>query len=127
MITSVHTLVYSDDPPATRAFFRDVLQWPSVHDESSSSETDEWLIFRTGPSELGVHPTSGDGWSSPRHSELSLMCDDIAATVAELRSRGAVIDGEPKDRGFGIAVSVSVPGADPILLYEPKHRVAYNL
>ena len=85
MITSVHTLVYSDDPPATRAFFRDVLQWPFVHDEGSSSEADDWLIFRTGPSELGVHPTSGEGWSSSRHSELSLMCNDIAATVAELR------------------------------------------
>ena len=37
------------------------------------------------------------------------------------------MDDEPVDRGFGIAVSVPVPGADPILLYEPKHRVAYDL
>jgi hypothetical protein len=55
------------------------------------------------------------------------MCDDIEATVAELRGRGAVIEGEPEDRGFGIGVSVHVPGADPILLYQPKHRVAYGL
>ena len=27
MITAVHTLVYSDDPTATRAFFKDVLRW----------------------------------------------------------------------------------------------------
>ena len=56
MITSIHTLIYSDDPPATRAFLRDVLGWPYVeHAESGSG----WLIFRCGPSELGVHPTSG--------------------------------------------------------------------
>ena len=127
MITAVHTLVYSDDPPATRAFFRDVLRWPYVSDEGSSPDGDEWLIFRSGRSELGVHPTSGEGWSSPRHTELSLMCDDIGATVAELRERGAVIDGEPVDRGFGICVTVEVPGADALLLYEPKHRVAYGL
>ncbi len=32
MITAVHTLIYSDDAPATRAFLRDVLQWPFVAD-----------------------------------------------------------------------------------------------
>ena len=55
------------------------------------------------------------------------MCDDIAATVGELRERGAVIDGEPQDRGFGLVVMVAVPGADPVMLYEPRHRVAYGL
>ena len=131
MITSVHMLVYSDDPTATRAFFRDVLRWPFVSDEASGGDGGDdpsnWLIFRSGRSEVGVHPTSGEGWSTRRHTELSLMCDDIATTVAELRERGAVIQGEPQDRGFGIAVDVEVPGADSILLYEPKHRVAYGL
>ena len=48
MITAMHALVYSDDATATRAFFRDVLRWPFVSDEGSSSEADEWLIFRSG-------------------------------------------------------------------------------
>jgi len=56
MITAVHTLIYSDDPEATRAFLRDVLGWPFVeHPESERG----WLIFKTGPSEMGVPPTSG--------------------------------------------------------------------
>ena len=131
MITSVHTLVYSDDPAATRSFFKDVLRWPFVSDEASGGDGGDdpsnWLIFRSGRSELGVHPTAGEGWSTSRHSELSLMCDDVVATVTELRGRGAVIEGEPVDRGFGLCVMVEVPGADPILLYQPKHRVAYGL
>ena len=126
MITAMHALVYSDDPAATRAFFRDVLRWPFVSDDEGT-EASDWLIFRSGRSEVGVHPTSGEGFSVQRHHSISLMCDDIAATVAGLRERGAVIDGEPQDRGFGIAVEDEVPGADPIMLYEPKHRVAYGL
>lgn len=30
MIAAIHTLVYSDDATATRAFFKDVLQWPFI-------------------------------------------------------------------------------------------------
>jgi catechol 2,3-dioxygenase-like lactoylglutathione lyase family enzyme len=33
MITSIHTLIYSDDAPATRAFLRDVLDWEYVAED----------------------------------------------------------------------------------------------
>ena len=96
MITAIHTLVYSDDATATRAFFKDVLQWPFVSegeqgDAGTGSGTGgedpaEWLIFRTGPSELGVHPTAdqhdGRSYRSTRHHSISVMCDDLDATVA---------------------------------------------
>ena len=135
MITAVHALIYSDDPAATRAFLKDVLKWPFVSDgdgsggpgSESGDDPADWLIFRSGRSEVGVHPTSQGSWSSPRHHEVSFMCDDIEATVAELTERGAEFEGSPEDRGFGVAVMVKVPGADPILLYEPKHRVAFGL
>ncbi|MEX2242420.1 MAG: VOC family protein [Fimbriimonadaceae bacterium] len=124
MVTSVHTLVYSDDAPATRAFLRDVLGWPCV--EHADSEPG-WLIFKTGPSEMGVHPTSGEGYSSPRHHSVSLMCDDVAATMAELSAKGAEFRGEPQDFGFGIGVMMALPGADDMFLYQPKHPKAYDL
>ena len=128
MITAIHLLVYSDDAAATRTFLRDVLGWPYVeHAESAPG----WLIFRSGPSELGVHPTSetyeGREYSHPRHHSISLMCDDIAATVAELAAKGAEFTGPPEDLGFGIGTSVKVPSADDILLYQPKHPEAHGL
>ncbi|HEY8305744.1 MAG TPA: VOC family protein [Lapillicoccus sp.] len=126
MITAMHALVYSDDATATRAFFRDVLRWPFVSDDEGT-EASDWLIFRSGRSEVGVHPTSGDGWSASRQHTISLLCDDLEATVVELRGRGAVIEGQPADRPFGLCVMVEVPGADPIMLYQPKHRLAYGL
>lgn len=141
MITAIHTLVYSDDATATRAFFKDVLQWPFVSEGdhgdvgtpggSEGQDPAQWLIFATGPSELGVHPTAGEHegrhYSSPRHHAIAVMCDDLDATVAELSGRGAVFAGEAQDRGFGRGVSLHVPGADDMLLYQPRHATAYHL
>ena len=136
MITAVHNLVYSDDAAATRAFFRDVLRWPFVADDGSTDDSagstdgaEAWLIFRTGPSEVGVHPTSGSegsSWSSPRHHAMSLLCDDLRSTMDELASRGASFTDQPADRGFGVCVMLAVPGADDIMLYEPRHTTAFD-
>jgi predicted enzyme related to lactoylglutathione lyase len=124
VITAVHTLVYADDAEAARAFFRDVLEWPNVDAHGG------WLIFRTGPSEMGIHPTSSDHDESPpthpRH-EIALMCDDISATVAALSAKGAEFTGEVEDQGFGFAAMMRIPGAGEMMLYQPKHPVAYTL
>lgn len=128
LLTAVHTLIYSDDPVATRSFLRDILRWPYVeHAESDPG----WLIFKTGPSELGVHPTTGtyegEAFSHPRHHSISLMCDDIETTKAELESRGAEFAGAIEDMGFGLAIMLRVPGADDILVYQPQHPIAHSL
>jgi catechol 2,3-dioxygenase-like lactoylglutathione lyase family enzyme len=86
VITGVQALVHADDADAARAFFRDVLGWPHV------DAHDGWLIFGTGPSELGVHPTDG----GPAHHEISLVCDDIEQTVAELTTKGRTSPGSSK-------------------------------
>ena len=58
---------------------------------------------------------------------ISLMCDDIAATKAQLEAKGATFTGGIEDYGFGLAANLELPGAGPILLYEPKHPEAYDL
>ena len=124
MIVAAHSLIYSDDPEATRTFLRDVLEWPFV--EHAGSEPG-WLIFKTGPSELGVHPTSGEGYSSPRHHAISFIVDDLESTMAELREKGAEFSSGPDDHGYGIVAMVKVPGADDVQLYQPRHQTAYGL
>ena len=121
MINALHTLVYADDPDAARAFFRDVLQLPGVDTGGG------WLIFRTGPSELGVHPASweGEGGGSertPQAFDVSLMCDDLAATMAEIGERGAEFDGPVQEEQWGSTVRVRVPGAGSMMLYQRKYR-----
>jgi catechol 2,3-dioxygenase-like lactoylglutathione lyase family enzyme len=117
MITGVHTLVHAPDADAARTFFRDVLGWPHV------DAHDGWLIFGTGPSELGVHPAgAGD-----EHHEISLVCDDIEQTVAELTAKGARFRGNVESRRFGRTIALEVPGGSDMMLYEPRHPTAFDL
>jgi catechol 2,3-dioxygenase-like lactoylglutathione lyase family enzyme len=132
MITSIHALIYSDDVDATRTFFRDVLGFGYVQDgDTSDGSATGWLIFGTGPSELGVHPTRGEWeghtFEAPRHTEISFMCDDVVATRAELEAKGATFEGDISDQGWGLVSVMNVPGADPINIYQPRHQVAYDL
>ena len=115
-------MVYADDAELARAFFRDVLGWPNLDSRGG------WLIFKTGPSELGVHPTAGESdgraWSTDQRHEITLMCDDLVRTVAELRAKGATFSREIRDDGFGLTTTVVVPGAGEMMIYEPKHLTA---
>lgn len=113
MITGVHTLIYSRDPAADRAFFRDVLEFDHV------VAHDTWLIFSLPPAELGIHPTMGDA-----QHEIYLMCDDIAATTAELTAKGVSFAGPPEDQGFGVLAHIRLPGGGLLGIYEPKHPTA---
>jgi|SRR6478735_3171291 len=118
MITAVHTLVYADDADRAREFFRDVLRWPAIDAGHG------WLIFRTGPSELGVHPADAE---HGQHHQISLMCDDIDATVADLRARGVEFTQDIEDQGFGRTALFVVPGAGEMMIYEPRHPSAFDL
>ena len=125
MINALHALLYSEDPDATRAFFRDVLGWPYLESDPG------WLIFRSGPSEMGVHPNSwtyeGETTTVPIHHNISFMCDDLEATIADLESRGAEFSGEPSDQGWGITITLRVPGAGELLLFQPKYEPSHSL
>ena len=54
MIRGVHTMFYSSEPEALRAFFRDKLSF-TAHDVGGG-----WLIFDLPEADLGCHP-AGDG------------------------------------------------------------------
>jgi catechol 2,3-dioxygenase-like lactoylglutathione lyase family enzyme len=112
VITGAHNVVYAPDADAARAFFRDVLGLPYVDAGGG------WLMFTLPPTDVGIHPTGPD--AAPGH-ELFLTCDDVEATVADLRAKGAEFDGEITDRGWGRYVTLRVPGAGTIGLYQPTH------
>jgi hypothetical protein len=112
-ITGVHALVYTSEPEAVRAVFRDVFGWEHVN------AGEGWLIFALPPAEIGVHPAEYQV-----RRDLSLMCDDVRATMAELKEKGIEFDGEPTDEGFGIGVTMLLPGGAEVFLYEPRHPSA---
>ena len=114
-INGIHLLLYSPEAEALRATLRDVLGWPFV------DAHDGWLIFALPPAELGVHPGE-----HPAH-EISLMCDDLTATMQELAARGIEFRGEPQAAGFGTTVTMLLPGEVEVMLYEPRHSTAIDL
>jgi catechol 2,3-dioxygenase-like lactoylglutathione lyase family enzyme len=125
MITGTHAIIYAEDPEKARAFLRDVLGWPHI------DVHDGWLIFKTPPAELGVHPadlSGGPDHAAPSgHHELHLMCDDIERTVAELTGQGVEFTSPIEQAGFGRLTRFRLPGAGEIGLYQPRHQTAYDL
>ena len=111
MINGVHAIVFSPQAEKVRAFFADVLGL------SSADAGGGWLIFALPPAELAVHPTNGDG----RH-ELYLMCDDIQATLAELRDKGVEVARDVTDQGWGLLAAIRLPDGGELPIYEPRHR-----
>ena len=110
MITGAHVIMFVPNAEATRAFLRDVIGLPAV------DAGEGWLIFALPPAELAAHPAQGEVGH-----ELYLMCDDLEATVAELRGKGAEFIGEPSEHDWGIVTSLKVPGGGTLALYQPRH------
>jgi predicted enzyme related to lactoylglutathione lyase len=110
VITGVHAIVFSQEAEQVRAFLKDVLGLSSVDAGGG------WLIFALPPAELAVHPADGDG----RH-ELYLMCDDIHATLAELRGKGVGVARDVTDQGWGLLAAIRLPDGSEFPIYQPRH------
>jgi predicted enzyme related to lactoylglutathione lyase len=119
-IVGAHVLLYTSEPEALRATLRDVFGWPHV------DAGEGWLIFRLPPAELGVHPADGPNHASGARHQLSLMCDDINTTVRELKAKGVQVVGDPHQEGWGVTVTLNLPGGVNVMLYEPRHAVAID-
>jgi catechol 2,3-dioxygenase-like lactoylglutathione lyase family enzyme len=118
-ITGAHTLLYTSKPEELRAIFRDVFGFRHV------DAGDGWLIFRLPPSEVAVHPAEGPTFESGVRHQLTFMCDDITATIEQLKSKGVDVKGEPLDEGWGISTTLALPGGVEIMLYELRHPTAF--
>jgi catechol 2,3-dioxygenase-like lactoylglutathione lyase family enzyme len=109
MITGAHSIIYSTNPEADRRFFRDVLSLPSVDVGGG------WLIFGLPPSEVAVHPASGND----RH-ELYLMCEDVNAFVAAMTAHGVTCEPLQTER-WGLVTHIALPGGGRLGVYQPRH------
>ena len=116
MITGVHAVVHTLDPEGVRAFFRDVLGLGSVDAGNG------WPIFALPPAELAVHPADGPG-----QHQLYLMCDDINATVEELRGKGVEFSTGISEERWGLMTTLTLPDGSDLALYEPRHPSPLSL
>jgi catechol 2,3-dioxygenase-like lactoylglutathione lyase family enzyme len=109
MLIGAHSILYSRDAEADRAFLRDALGLAGV------DAGEGWLIFGLPPSEVAIHPSRRNG-----EHEFYLMCDDAGAFVAAMKRRrircGALIDAP-----WGRLTEVTLPGGGKLGVYEPRH------
>jgi predicted enzyme related to lactoylglutathione lyase len=110
VITGMHAIVFSPQAEKVRAFFADVLGMPSADAGGG------WLIFALPPAELAVHPAEGGS-----HHELYLMCDDIQATLTDLRDKGVEVARDVRDQGWGLLAAIRLPDGSELPIYEPRH------
>ena len=109
MIIGAHSIIYSKDPDADRAFLRDVLRLTSV------DVGEGWLIFGLPPAEVAVHPAD----KNDVH-EFYLMCDDIEAMIASMKQRD-ISCGPVHSMGWGVLTHLTLPGGGKLGVYQPRH------
>jgi hypothetical protein len=109
MIIGAHSIIYSKDPEADRAFLRDVLNLKSVDAGGG------WLIFGLPPAELAVHPSDKNNVH-----EFYLMCADLEEFVAGLAKR-AVKCSPVQSLTWGMRTDITLPGGGKLGVYQPRH------
>ena len=115
MLTGAHVILYSQDPDADRAFFRDVLGFPAVDAGRG------WLIFALPPAEAAFHPADANG-----AHELYFTCDDVQAVIQSLAAKNVPCTPIHEER-WGSVTRFRLPGGGEIGLYQPKHQTAFGL
>jgi hypothetical protein len=108
MITGAHSIIYSTNPEADRAFFRDILKLTHVDVGGG------WLIFGLPPAEVAVHPGRQDV------HEFYLICEDVKSFIAQLEGQG-VTCARVENRGWGLLTQVTLPGGGKLGVYQPRH------
>jgi catechol 2,3-dioxygenase-like lactoylglutathione lyase family enzyme len=119
MIRGVHTMFYSTKADELRAFLRDKLGFSRCTDVGGG-----WLIFDLPEADMGVHPTGpNDPHAAPSGTHaISFYCDDIHATVEQLKAKGVEFIRPIEDHGYGFVTFFKVPGDFELQLYQPKYQ-----
>ena len=117
MIRGVHTMFYTSEPEALRAFLRDSLGLKATDVGGG------WLIFDLAEAEMGHPIEQGEADTVPSGTpHISFYCDDLDETMRELRPRGVEFVEEVADVGYGRRTSFRAPGDFTIELYEPSYE-----
>ncbi|MEW5795819.1 MAG: VOC family protein [Candidatus Zixiibacteriota bacterium] len=115
MIKGVHTMFFTSQPEELRAFIRDKLRF------SYTDVGDGWLTFNLPEADMGCHPDDPANGQPSGQPYISFYCDDINATVAELKSRGVQFVDDIEDHGYGFVTHLMMPGDIKVELYQPKY------
>jgi len=109
MIVGAHSIIYSVDPEADRAFFRDVLKFPNVDVGGG------WLIFGLPPAEVAFHPSKVNG-----KQEFYLMVTGIGEFTSHM-AHHQIPCSSIHEEAWGRLVEITLPGGGAVGVYQPLH------
>jgi hypothetical protein len=109
MLIGAHSVIYSTNADADRAFLRDVLKLPHVDGGGG------YLIFGLPPAEVAVHP-----FDKNDVQQFYLMCDNVEALIAEMKKHN-IAYAPVQDEGWGLLTRVTLPGGGTVGVYQPRH------
>jgi hypothetical protein len=109
MIIGAHSIIFSTNPEADRAFLRDVLHLANV------DAGEGWLIFGLPPAELAVHP-----YKHNNVHKFYLMTDNIEEFISEMEQLGVIYD-PVVEAEWGLITYITLPGGGKLGIYQPRH------
>ena len=109
MIIGGHSIIYSTDPEADRAFLRDVLKLSNVDTGGG------WLIFGLPPAEVAIHPSD----KNDVH-EFYLIVDSVESFIAEM-NKSNIATSPVQNEQWGLLTQLTLPGGGKLGVYEPRH------
>lgn len=118
MITHIGTaMVYVSDQEETLNFFSDVLGFSVVSDQDMGGGA-RWLEVAPpdGSTTIALHDARVHGKHPGEGAYLTFACDDVAATVDELRGRGAEVS-EPDVKPWGTFAFVEGPDGHRVQIH----------
>lgn len=123
MITNVAAAVlYVGDQDEALAFYRDILGFDLVTDADMGGGA-RWIEVRPHGAQTSIvlSAASASGKDPGEGAHLTFTADDVAATVAELRSRGATVS-DPVSEPWGTYATVEAPDGHRLQFHERPGR-----
>lgn len=119
MITRIGTAtLYVSDQEASRKFYCDVMGFSVVTDQDMGGGA-RWLEIAPpdGSTTLALHDAAKEGKQPGEGAYLTFACDDVAATAAELRNRGAEVT-DPDEQPWGTFAFIEGPDGHRVQIHK---------
>lgn len=118
MITHIGTaMLYVSDQDTSLVFYRDVLGFSVVTDQNMG-DGGRWLEVAPpdDSTTIALHDAAAEGKEPGEGAYLTFACDDVAATVVELRGKGAEVS-DPDEQPWGTFAFVEGPDGHHVQIH----------
>lgn len=110
-------MMYVSNQEESLKFYRDVLGFSVVTDQDMGGSA-RWLEIAPpdGSTAIALHDATTEGKQPGEGAYLTFACDDVAATVTQLRQRGAEVT-DPYEQPWGTFAFIEGPDGHQVQIH----------